>query len=52
METGVEFPLLGLNANLDELVGVLGTDPDCECFCFFALFRDEGSSGSLSIAIS
>lgn len=51
VEAGVEFPLLGLNANLEELMGVLGTDSGGDCFCFFMLFRDEGSSGSLSVAL-
>lgn len=49
-EVGVEFPFLGLNANLDVFVGVLGVDSGGACFRFFALFRDVGRS--LSTVIS
>lgn len=49
-EAGVEFPFLGLNANLDVFVGVLGVDSGGACFRFFALFRDVGRS--LSTVIS
>lgn len=50
-EAGVELTFLGLNANLDVLVGVFGIDSMGDFFCFFALFRAEGSSRSLSVAI-